>query len=405
MGLGIAAKRGVDVGADGGGRDVFGEVGEQVEARGWADGGVRWTGVAAEFEDLRVGEVGRDGHCGNGVGQGGAYLGEVKAGTRAHDEVAGEQEVGGAAPVADAEEGVGAEDTEELVAGLELMAELGEGVNGVVGGAVGAGRIDERNFDAGLAGEGEPGHGDAVIEGRGVVMWLERLGGDGRDQDAVEREPLAGEPREGDMAAMGRVEGSAKQGDAHGATIVGHLGLGARMRYRVYVGLGSNIASAAGGPAETVRVAVHALDAVGKVTAVSSLYRTAPVGYRDQPEFINAVACVETQWTPEEMMHELLALEHSFGRDRKSSVPKGPRTLDLDLLMAFDAKGKAVEHASPLLTLPHPEMAKRRFVLEPLAEIAPEVVVSGASVDTGKTARQLAEELRQSGSPEEVVRL
>lgn len=177
--------------------------------------------------------------------------------------------------------------------------------------------------------------------------------------------------------------------------------LGARMRYRVYVGLGSNMASAAGSPAETVRVAVHALDAAGKVTAVSSLYRTAPVGYTDQPEFINAVACVETQWTPEEMMHELLALEHSFGRDRKSSEPKGPRRLDLDLLMAIDAKGKAVEHVSLMLTLPHPEMAKRRFVIEPLAEIAPEVLVAA----TGKTARELAEELRRGGNPEDVMRL
>ena len=162
------------------------------------------------------------------------------------------------------------------------------------------------------------------------------------------------------------------------------------MRYRVFVGLGSNMSSAAGSPAETVRVAVHALEAAGAVTAVSSLYRTAPVGYIEQPEFINAVACVETRWTPEEMMHELLALEHSFGRDRKSGIPKGPRTLDLDLLMAFDATGKAVEHVSPVLTLPHPELAKRRFVLEPLAEIAPDVVVPG----TGKTALALAEELR-----------
>ncbi|HUY82245.1 MAG TPA: 2-amino-4-hydroxy-6-hydroxymethyldihydropteridine diphosphokinase [Acidobacteriaceae bacterium] len=173
------------------------------------------------------------------------------------------------------------------------------------------------------------------------------------------------------------------------------------MRYRVYVGLGSNMASAAGSPAETVWVAVHALDAAGMVTAVSSLYRTAPVGYTDQPEFMNAVACVETRWTPEELMHELLALEHSFGRNRKTSVPKGPRTLDLDLLMAFDENGKAVEHASPVLTLPHPELARRRFVMEPLAEIAPEVVVPG----TGKTARALADQLRCDSGADAVVKM
>ena len=172
------------------------------------------------------------------------------------------------------------------------------------------------------------------------------------------------------------------------------------MRYRVYIGLGSNMASAAGSPAETVRVAVHALEAAGKVTAVSSLYRTAPVGYVEQPEFVNAVACLETGWTPEELMHELLALERSFGRERRMGIPKGPRTLDLDLLLALDERGRAVEHASALLMLPHPEMAKRRFVLEPLAEIAPEVVVPG----TGKTARALAEELRASGE-EGVVRI
>lgn len=172
------------------------------------------------------------------------------------------------------------------------------------------------------------------------------------------------------------------------------------MRYRIYVGLGSNMASAAGSPAETVLAAAHALEAAGKVIALSSLYRTAPVGYREQPAFINAVACVETAWTLEEMMHELLALEHSFGRDRKAAVPRGPRTLDLDMLMAFDADAKPVEHRSPVLTLPHPEMAQRRFVLEPLAEIAPQVVVPG----TGKTARELAEELRGVSDADEVVR-
>ncbi|HTV05933.1 MAG TPA: 2-amino-4-hydroxy-6-hydroxymethyldihydropteridine diphosphokinase [Acidobacteriaceae bacterium] len=177
------------------------------------------------------------------------------------------------------------------------------------------------------------------------------------------------------------------------------------MRYRVYVGLGSNVASAAGSPEETVRVAVHALEAAGKVTAVSSLYRTAPVGYTEQPDFINAVACVETGWTPEELMHELLALEHSFGRDRRTTVPKGPRTLDLDILLAIDQHGGVVVHTSPVLTLPHPELARRRFVLEPLAEIAPEATVPGTGIPgKGKTVRELAEELRHGGK-DEVVRL
>jgi 2-amino-4-hydroxy-6-hydroxymethyldihydropteridine diphosphokinase len=173
------------------------------------------------------------------------------------------------------------------------------------------------------------------------------------------------------------------------------------MRYRVYIGLGSNVASRAGSPEETVRVALRALEATGKVAAVSSLYRTDPVGYREQAEFVNAVACLETGWELEELLHELLALEHSFGRDRKAGIPKGPRTLDLDLLLAVDGRGREVRHDSPMLTLPHPEMVRRRFVMEPLAEIAPEMVVPG----TGKTARALADELRRDAQGEDVRRI
>lgn len=145
------------------------------------------------------------------------------------------------------------------------------------------------------------------------------------------------------------------------------------MKYTAYIGLGSNLASVAGTPADTIHAAIRAMAAVGGVAAQSSLYRSAPVGFRDQPYFINAVVCLETELTPEDLLLELLAIELSFGRDRRASVPKGPRTLDLDLLLVFENGGAALLQESPVLTLPHPELAHRRFVLEPLAEIAPEL--------------------------------
>ncbi|HEX5236407.1 MAG TPA: 2-amino-4-hydroxy-6-hydroxymethyldihydropteridine diphosphokinase [Silvibacterium sp.] len=145
------------------------------------------------------------------------------------------------------------------------------------------------------------------------------------------------------------------------------------MRYTAYIGLGSNLASVAGSPAETVIAAIGALSALGTVAAQSSLYRTAPIGYREQPYFINAAVCLETELEPERLLEDLLGMERSFGRDRRASVPKGPRTLDLDILLVWkrDGKPRAVVSTSPALKLPHPEIANRRFVLEPFAEIAP----------------------------------
>ncbi|MGC2162815.1 MAG: 2-amino-4-hydroxy-6-hydroxymethyldihydropteridine diphosphokinase [Silvibacterium sp.] len=175
------------------------------------------------------------------------------------------------------------------------------------------------------------------------------------------------------------------------------------MGYTAYIGLGSNLASSAGSPAETVEAAVRALAAVGSVTAQSSLYRTAPVGLREQPYFINAVVCLETALEPEGLLRELLAIERIFGRDRRAGVPKGPRTLDLDLLLVMDEDGVAVVYESPTLTLPHPEIANRRFVLAPLAEIAPEM----RHPLLEKTMRGLLEELadRAGDAEEEVNRI
>lgn len=135
-----------------------------------------------------------------------------------------------------------------------------------------------------------------------------------------------------------------------------------------YIGLGSNLRSFAGSPAETIEAAIRALAEIGEVTARSSLYETAPVGMTEQPEFVNAAAALRTAEAPEVLLERLLTVERDFGRDRKSTVPKGPRTLDLDLLLV---DGLVVN--SPTLTLPHPALAERRFVLAPLAEIAPEL--------------------------------
>jgi 2-amino-4-hydroxy-6-hydroxymethyldihydropteridine diphosphokinase len=142
-----------------------------------------------------------------------------------------------------------------------------------------------------------------------------------------------------------------------------------RMSQTAYIGLGSNLSSPAGPPSEIVLAAIESLATIGGISARSSLYRTAPVGYQNQPAFINAAIALRTGQDPESLLKCLLAIERSFGRDRATGVPKGPRTLDLDLLLM---DGLVLE--TPSLTLPHPELAHRRFVLAPLAEIAPDLL-------------------------------
>ena len=137
-----------------------------------------------------------------------------------------------------------------------------------------------------------------------------------------------------------------------------------------YIGLGSNLGSPAGDPAEIVSAAVESLATLGVIVARSSLYRTEPVGYAGQPAFVNAVVALRTDMDPEKLLNCLLVIERSFGRDRAASVPKGPRTLDLDLLLMGD-----LILESPSLVVPHPELPHRRFVLAPLAEIAPDAYI------------------------------
>jgi 2-amino-4-hydroxy-6-hydroxymethyldihydropteridine diphosphokinase len=132
------------------------------------------------------------------------------------------------------------------------------------------------------------------------------------------------------------------------------------------IALGSNLSSRFGAPADNLREAIHRLDDLGTVTAVSRFHETEPVGFTQQPRFLNAVALLETDIRPLDLLRGLLAIEHSMGRDRAKSPPKGPRIIDLDLLLY----GTLVLD-DPGLTLPHPSLHERRFVLVPLAEVAP----------------------------------
>jgi 2-amino-4-hydroxy-6-hydroxymethyldihydropteridine diphosphokinase len=133
------------------------------------------------------------------------------------------------------------------------------------------------------------------------------------------------------------------------------------VRNMSYLSLGSNL----GDRAENLRAAIEKLALLGKVVAVSSFYETEPVELIHQPWFVNCAVALETELTPETLLRQLLALEQSMGRRRTQK--KGPRTIDIDILLFGDA---VVE--TPGLSIPHPAMHQRRFVLEPLAEIAPE---------------------------------
>ena len=146
------------------------------------------------------------------------------------------------------------------------------------------------------------------------------------------------------------------------------------------IGVGANLPSAAGAPTQTIAAAIDRLAEYGRVTACSGFYRTAPVGYVNQPAFVNAAVLLETELAPLPLLEVLLGIERSFGRDRAAGPPKGPRTLDLDLLLYNRGKSRSrvgepagdLTLDDPALTLPHPAMHERRFVLAPLAEIAPE---------------------------------
>jgi 2-amino-4-hydroxy-6-hydroxymethyldihydropteridine diphosphokinase len=150
------------------------------------------------------------------------------------------------------------------------------------------------------------------------------------------------------------------------------------------IALGANIPSPAGLPRQTLDATLLRLAELGRLAASSSYYETAPVGYSDQPTFLNAAALLETRLPPQALLDRLLEIERSFGRDRSHGIPNGPRTLDLDLLLYGD-----LVLNTPALQLPHPRMTERAFVLIPLAEIAPSRIHPLAN----KSMKQLLEDL------------
>jgi 2-amino-4-hydroxy-6-hydroxymethyldihydropteridine diphosphokinase len=138
---------------------------------------------------------------------------------------------------------------------------------------------------------------------------------------------------------------------------------------RAYVGLGANL----GEREATMRRAIELLDDEEvRVVGTSTFRETDPVGYEDQPRFLNAAVCVETELSPRDLLERLLAVERNLGRTREG--PRyGPRTIDLDLLLYGE---ELVDE--PGLRVPHPRLAERRFALEPLFELDPALVVPGA---------------------------
>jgi 2-amino-4-hydroxy-6-hydroxymethyldihydropteridine diphosphokinase len=143
----------------------------------------------------------------------------------------------------------------------------------------------------------------------------------------------------------------------------------AQLRCAAYIGLGSNLA----GPRDQVERGLGALARLpsSQLRSRSHLYRSAPWGVRDQPEFVNAVAAIQTELSPPALMQAMLAIEREFGRER-SGDRWGPRILDLDLLLYDD---RIIDE--PGLRVPHPHLHERAFVLLPLAEIAPGLQIPG----------------------------
>jgi 2-amino-4-hydroxy-6-hydroxymethyldihydropteridine diphosphokinase len=150
------------------------------------------------------------------------------------------------------------------------------------------------------------------------------------------------------------------------------------MPHIVYLSLGSNV----GDREAQLRDAENRLAQLGRLIAVSSFYETEPVEFTRQPWFLNCAVAIETSSTPEDLMASILRIEEEMGRRRLQN--KGPRSIDIDILLFADAIVQSSE-----LTIPHPAMHQRRFVLEPLAEIAPQALHPMSK----KTIHELLDEL------------
>ncbi len=152
------------------------------------------------------------------------------------------------------------------------------------------------------------------------------------------------------------------------------------MKVIAYLSLGSNV----GNREANLRDALSCLAELGTVGKVSSFYETEPVEFANQPWFLNCVIELDTALSPHELMRSLLDVEKQMGRDRSASVPKGPRKIDIDILLFGD---QIIDE--PGLKIPHPAMHKRRFVLAPLAEIDAEAIHPVLERSAGELLDQL----------------
>jgi 2-amino-4-hydroxy-6-hydroxymethyldihydropteridine diphosphokinase len=151
-----------------------------------------------------------------------------------------------------------------------------------------------------------------------------------------------------------------------------------------YIGMGANLASWVGPPETTLAAAALRLESLGRVVNRSSLYSTEPIGFAEQPRFVNAVVALETELDPRGLLDGLLGIELEFGRDRTAGFANGPRTLDLDILIFGNVKIN-----EPGLEIPHPRLAERAFVLVPLSEVAPPNLDAGYGITVSQLLHSL----------------